>query len=56
MIKYIILTLLFLLKIPFLFGQNEDSLFQVDSWNSKENIEFMKNAYLKIIKEFGIEY
>ena len=29
MIKYIVFTLLFLLKIGFLFGQNADSLFQV---------------------------
>jgi hypothetical protein len=28
----------------------------VDNWNSKENIEFMKNAYLKMIEEFDIEY
>lgn len=28
----------------------------VDNWNSKENIEFMKNAYRKMLKEFDIEY
>lgn len=28
----------------------------VDNWDSKENIEFMKNAYLKMIEEFKIEY
>ncbi|WP_375561572.1 hypothetical protein ACE193_03185 [Bernardetia sp. OM2101] len=28
----------------------------VNHWNSKENIEFMKNAYLKMIEEFNIEY
>ncbi len=28
----------------------------VNRWDSKENIEFMKNTYLKMIKEFHIEY
>lgn len=29
---------------------------KANHWNSKENIEFMKNAYLKMLKEFKIEY
>ena len=29
---------------------------QADHWDSKENIQFMKNAYLKMLEEFDIEY
>ncbi|WP_338790598.1 hypothetical protein [Bernardetia sp. MNP-M8] len=50
-------------RFPFMtyFSSNSKSVINnfhphVDHWNSKENIEFMKNAYLKMIEEFGIEY
>lgn len=50
-------------RFPFMtyFSSNSKSVINnfhphVDNWNSKENIEFMKNAYMKMIEEFDIEY
>lgn len=50
-------------QIPFMtyFSSNSKSVINnfhpyAYNWDSKENIEFMKNTYLKMIEEFDIEY
>ena len=44
----------------YFFSQSKSVIYNfhpnVNRWDSKENIEFMKNAYLKMIEEFDIEY
>ncbi|WP_338763204.1 hypothetical protein WAF17_19155 [Bernardetia sp. ABR2-2B] len=44
----------------YFFSQSKSVIYNfhpnVNRWDSKENIEFMKNAYLKMIQEFDIEY